>query len=295
MNLTSHILTTLVVLMPSCAAFADDCAQQADLSGEPPAALVAMLSPDCYDHALKDLTTPQTALDYGYPSRLFGLVSDAEASEIMALSAAEGDRGFFAADGDILTHLDAIGDRSAADFVIASLAPAATLKKGPASPDFLMALPLWGRPENSRLLVQYCKQHDCEATRTQCPDQVGFADKLAVAQGKMTLDDAQVLCPASFEWLRALRQAGLVDTACTSAMQINMTMANPDLIGEACYPPGLSLDEVPAASAADAIRLIRSYLTQPDAAPMTAGSIDYIAGYWPDVADYFNELHSRGE
>ena len=282
------IVAASVVLITPCAAFAAGCT----LPGQPPAKLVAMLSPDCFDAALQDRADARSAMDYGFPSRLFGLLPKAEAVELIAMAAQEGDRGFFVADRSILDHVDALSE-PAADFITASLAPAETLLTGEASADFLLAVPLWGQPENGPLLTDYCARHDCQLTETHCPDRIGLADKLAVASGSMTLQQAQALCSPSFEWLRALRHAGLVDTSCTSTMQINRTMADPALLDAACYPPDLSLMDLPAATSADAVRYLRKHLTHSSLAPLPAGSLDYIASQWPELAGYLQALNKQ--
>lgn len=269
---------------------ADDCA----LPGEPPALLTALLSPDCFQAAMPRPMDPRTAMDFGFPSLLFTLLPEAEAVEIVSLARQEGDRGFLAADPGMLQRLDSLPP-PVADFVAASLAPEQALSAGRAGTDVLMALPLWGRPENARLLAGHCAAHDCQPAPSRCPDRVGLSDKLAVATGEMTLQQAQGLCAPSFEWLRALRQAGLVDTSCTSTMQINRIMADPALLDAPCYPADLSLADLPAASPADAARLLRQHLRQgPPATPLPEGSLDYIQRYWPEMGAYLRAMQQGG-
>lgn len=280
------IIAAVILFISPCVASADDRA----LPGTPPANLVAMLSADCYDKALQDEDDALSAIVYGYPSRVFRLRDKTEAVELVVAVVQEGDRGFFTADRDILNYVSVL-PRAAADFITASLLPAETLQTGEVSADFLMAIPLWDQPENELLLTDYCAEHDCQMTETECPYYVGLADKLAVASGSMTLQQAQTLCPLSFEWLLALRRAGLIDTSCTSTMQINRIMADPTLLDAACYPLDLSMMDLPAATPDDAVRYLRQHLAHSTLTPIPAGTLDYIAREWPELVGYLQTMN----
>lgn len=271
---------------------AEDCPVSGTLPGTPPSTLIAMLGPDCFDQVQKKFDA-RTVMDLGYPSRLFKLISKTEVLDLLSMAVNEGDRGFFESDADILLQVEGWGDTKTVEFIQATLSPEEILQKKEVSTDFLMALPLWGRPENSQFLVDYCEGHDCEVTRTACPDSIGLSDKLAVAKGEKSLNEIQNLCPMSHEWIRSLRQAGLVDTICTSTMQINRVMVDPETLNNACYPQEMSLQDIPAATTTDAIRYLRQYLLHDPMRPISDGNIDYISEYWPDVADYLTTIGSE--
>jgi hypothetical protein len=238
-----------------------------------PRFLVAIFNYECaeyYPDLTKDERT-EFALNLGYPSLLFDLRSSVEVVDLVKATAYEGDRGFFLFDPKILNALEERASfhdlDKTIDFVSAALKPEKEFLQGAVSYDFLIALPLWKNPDNMKRLLDWCSANSCNITPTQCSGDVGLADKLALAKGDISFEEVYTQCPANFRWIRALRRAGLVDTTCTSAYQINnilnlpaadTVLEKPDILAKACYPNNFLETRNVSKDSYEIIRALRS-------------------------------------
>lgn len=226
------------------------------LQPEAPAELVAMFDKSCAAALVASLPNGASlAFDLGYPSLAFGQSSKAEVMAALDAIAAEGDRGFFTNDSGVL---GIVPPGPTHDFIQTTLDPAAAIPKAYNPLSAILALPLWGAEANNDVLAGACLTHDCSADQTKCPTSVGLSDKLRVATGSISLADFQRTCVVSFEWITALRRAGLVDTTCTSSLQINRAMTSPETLNAPCFGADFDFSSLPVISSGDIPRLIRS-------------------------------------
>ena len=96
------------------------------------------------------------------------------------------------------------------------------------------------------------------------------------------LQAVQSSCPETFEWLRSLRRAGLIDTTCSSSFQINGVLQGLLPLDAPCFDPQRGLGPFSVASPTDTVRFLRQTRgMQPDAA-----TLGVVAGYFPEIAAY---------
>jgi len=220
------------------------------LASDAPLQLAAMLDRDCAIVYIGQSKDPaRTAIDFGYPSLAYDYATRSDVDGVLEAVVLEGDRGFFMSDPAIL---DLLEPGPVTDFVQTTFAPETATTVAT-----LHVLPLWGSPGNSAQFVKACETIDCITDKTLCPARVGLADKLRLARGEATLGVIADSCEISFEWVRALRVAGLLDTACTSTLQVNRIMDDHTRVAEPCFGPDFSIKSEPAVGANDLIRFIR--------------------------------------
>jgi hypothetical protein len=227
----------------------------------------------------------QFALDYGYPSLLVREIGEAETAQIVAALIAEGDRGFFAADPGIVPMVAAwpVALRPpVTDAFLSTLPGQAPLATRPFDALMVEAAPLWRDTRFAPQIVHFCSGDGCPDKPQACSGPVSLAAKKRVARSQATLTSVQASCPPSFEWLLALRRAGLVDTLCSSAFQINGVMQGRQALDAPCYDAQRGLGASSVSSPADTLRFLRQMRgTRPDAA-----TAKIIAEYFPEIAAY---------
>ncbi|BCH55123.1 hypothetical protein GOZ89_15490 [Agrobacterium vitis] len=257
--------------------------------------LSALLSIDCFtaDSRMPEEQRLKFAMDFGYPSFVLKTAEQDEAIAAIGAVAKEGDRGFFSADPYIEAAIDSQPKSEDAEFVRDFLHSAKSASKffqsGEINENFLYTLPLWNNPENIKLLTNWCARNKCEGEKRECPQRISIKDKIEIAVGKISLEDVYRLCDISFEWIRELRLAGLIDTQCTSTMQINKVMANPDSIGKPCYQADFSNKEKFLLTSADAARSLRDSINQGNKNLYNLEELDKIKTYYPEIAEYLSK------
>ncbi len=285
----------LALRQPSAA-----CAPEgAGLAAGAPWQLVAVFRPDCLAQApgLTDAEKARVAMDMGYPSLVLRLSGREEALAALAAVADQGDRGFFTGD-------PAIGDALAAAREplpegLASFVRAAVWSGTPAAgerPDaaFLLALPIRDDAANRAAFVAWCGADACAAAPGDCGGEVSLADKLAVARGAVTPGAMAAQCPVTPERVLALRRAGLVDTACTATLQVNLALEDPARLAGDCYPAGADIARLPAISSADAIRMLRRLPARPAPGQVDPALVAALGGAWPGIAAWLAPAGTGG-
>lgn len=226
----------------------------------------------------------QFALDYGYPSLLVRDIGEAETAQIVTAVIAEGDRGFFAADPGVAAMVAAWPDdlRPPATVAFLSTLPGQPPAPRPFDVSMVEAAPLWHDGRFAPQIVDFCAESGCQDLPQPCNGPVSPAAKARIAQSAAALSTVQTSCPPSFEWLLALRRAGLVDTLCSSTFQINRVMQGHQALDAPCYDAQSGIGASPVASPADTLRFLREMRgTRPDAATEKV-----IAEYFPEIAAY---------
>ncbi len=240
-----------------------------------PLELAAMLDRNCAAVYVAQSEAPvRTAFDLNYPSLAYNHVSQPENVDAVIESAVtQGDRGFFMSDPAILDMLE---EGEVADFVRTIFDPATANNAAT-----LHVLPLWQSPENAAQFLSACKNIDCTEDKTICPTRVGLADKLRLAGGDVTLADIVNTCKISFDWILALRRAGLLDTTCSSTLQVNRITGDPSRFEEPCFGSNFSVLAEPAVSN-DLVRLIQ----QKGIITLDGESLKVLARSYPKAADF---------
>ncbi|PTV93953.1 hypothetical protein C8J27_1102 [Rhodobacter aestuarii] len=257
------------------------------LGAEAPWQYVALFSYDCAATAPvadRDARV-RLALDYGYPSLLVRDIGEAETAQIVAAAIEEGDRGFFSADPHIAARVASWPEAlrpPAVEAFLSTLPGLVAATSGPFDGPMLDSAPLWHESHFAPQIVEFCARGNCQDGEQGCGGPVLRAAKARVAQSAAALSAVQASCQPSFEWLRALRRAGLVDTACSSAFQINGVMQGRLELDAPCYDPQRGLGSLPVSSPADTLRFLRHVRgKRPDAATM-----EIVAEYFPEIATY---------
>jgi hypothetical protein len=262
-----------------------------------PLDLAAMLEPACakaWFEAEPDLAEGR-AVVLGYPSLLLPLAEQADALALISQVVAQGDRGFFANDPAILPLLSdpqtAALTSAERLFVAAVHDPDQAYAQAGDKTEVLQSLPIWDDPANRQRLIDWCADAQCTSvTACQAPDgpRLGLADKLRIAQGQMDPQAALALCGATPDWIVALRRAGVVDTGCTSSLQVNAIMAGTLDPNGPCLSPDRGLMDYPAVSDADGVRHLRLLAKSNRLKDLDEASAQYIGAYFPKAADYLS-------
>ncbi len=249
------------------------------LAPDAPLQLAAMLDRDCAIIYIGQSKDPaRTAIDFGYPSLAYDYAPRSDVNAVLEAAVLEGDRGFFMSDPAILGLL---GPGPVTDFVKTIFAP-----KTATTAASLHALTLWRSPENMAQLRNACETIGCTADKTICPTRVGLADKLRLVRGQATLATIAYICEISsdrerIEWIRALRRAGLLDTACTSTLQVTRIMRDNTRLAEPCFGPDFSIKTEPAGDN-DLIRFIR----RKGVGALDKETLDAFARLYPESAAF---------
>ncbi|MBL3560153.1 hypothetical protein [Rhodovulum sulfidophilum] len=261
------------------------------LSGDAPLELGAIFSRYCARLYVEETPdeAPRLIITLGYPSLLFDYLTEREALQVISGAMNDGDRGFFAQDSEILARLNALSRSPEIEKIEAFLQflpPGDAPSQSPDSAWRLSVLPIWDDAKTAALFVQGCETVDCQASRTSCPGEVGLIDKLKLAQGDARLSDVAALCPISHEWILALRRAGIVDTFCTSTLQVNAAMNDIETLERGCFPEDMQLMSYDALTPNDAVMFLRERFARQALAEIDMPSLDYVANYFPSAAAY---------
>jgi hypothetical protein len=261
-----------------------------DLPDGAPPELFAVLSQSCATFlADSDEDTRLTlAQDYGYPSLLWDDFPTEDVLDSWAAIAAEGDHEYFRHDQKI----QEIVMKSDASEPLKAFVFASTSEVAPPPPEidlklWALALPIWENGVVASKLVDACIGDQCRGKPTLCAGDVGLDDKLLVAKGSKLLADLVDDCPMTDGWLRALRRAGLLDTTCTSTLQINRVLNDGLGPTEVCFSDPLADRQEMVTTSADVVRQLRRVLT---ADPQAVPSQDFLAElalYFPTIATFY--------
>ncbi|MCO6383055.1 hypothetical protein [Oceanicola sp. 502str15] len=223
------------------------------------------------------------AADLGYPSLAEEYASSSDYETLVIGAVDAGDRGFFAADPKAL---EATAEGEGAGFVQAIFDPAGALAGASEPAEVLHGLDIWNNDDNAALLVENCAAAGCESDATSCPSRLGLADKVKIASGAMGTADAVALCEPSFEWILALRRAGVVDTLCSASLQVNAGMADQAYLAGPCYPDGMAISEFRTWASADTARFLRAHAGEPISALIDADAAEMIEPGYPALAAF---------
>lgn len=268
------------------------------LSRDAPLEFGAILSRDCASRYVAEIPDRAAGmmLTFGYPSLLFDYVPQKDALQVISGAMGEGDRGFFAYDEEILARLNALPKSPEIQKIKYFLTLAPRAEAPPQSPDTawgLSVLPIWEDAEAATLFVQGCQTIDCQDSRTSCPGEVGLRDKLKLARGDMRLSDVIALCPISREWILALRRAGVVDTFCTSTLQVNAALNDIAFLERGCFPEDVQLHYYDALTPNDAVMFLRDRFARQALDEIDKPSLDYVANYFPGTAAYLSSGENK--
>lgn len=295
MNIQDCCLVALTVVMCGTLEVAyAETSNACDLSvvgiadASPPAELAAILNYDCaadYLDKNPDIAAGM-AINMGYPSLLLEHTTDAQAIELMETAAADGDRGFFADDPEILYNLEELDVPYTLLAFVRTATGSSYLNEAENSAAYLERINLWKSPVNARLLTRSCAKYGCEEKTTTCPSEFGMADKMRIAAGDIDLYESIALCDISPEWIISLRRAGVVDTSCTSIMQINAALQDPGRLPGQCLESSKQLSGYNAIGSTDYSRYIRRRAASGDLLKIDRQSIDMIGYIFPETANY---------
>lgn len=272
---------------------------QIGLPADAPAQLVAILRFECAETfpGIPQSERARFALEFGYPSLLFGHTPEDEIFSLLDDISQKGDMGFFVSDPNILNLLNerSLDPRVSRfiDFVRAANFQYIDEKDPNINERFLVALPIWENPTNMRRLDDWCSTNACPKTTTICSKDFGLVDKLALVRGQMSFQRAYSLCPLTFDWIFALRRAGIVDTICDTAFQANNIMNGTKEIGEPCFPEHFSYSESTTSSPGDVVLFVRNAHKTRKLFTISEQNMKKINEYYPDIYDFLSR--HRGE
>lgn len=279
-SVLSTVAAGVFILAPSTADA--ECHPEATILPMAPLELAALFDIECARTVVDERGAEGTtlAIDLGYPSLLFGREPDATVIELLEATAQEGDRGFFSADPDIaeilLARPDASNHRELISFVLS--AHRSEQRVDP------MDISIWSDPKAAEALVMLCAEKGCQSPSAPCPE-LSMEDKLAVAKGKLALSDLIAQCEITPAWAVALRRAGVVDTRCTSTLQVSEAFADPTTLEGPCI--GFGLDPARAFTPADLFRSVREALTSGEKLDVTTRA--RLAEILPSAAAYLEK------
>ena len=257
-----------------------------------PEMLAAILDYDCARAiAARDAKQAATlALEFGYPSLLLDHADRSEVFDVFGSLVEVGDHGFFSNDPDFIPAIRHIADQANSwaepakrihDFALSSLPSEIQAEFAFDAQQYLSFLPIWNDLQRLSSLAAVCEEIGCESQPTQCPGPVGLTDKTDTSPSELI-----ELCEPSFEWLQALRRSGVIDSDCTSTLQINRIWHQDADPQAPCFEPAFLFDSLPAQGSADIARYVRSLAVQGRLADVPEGNLAYIATYYPDIAAY---------
>ncbi|MFP7675711.1 hypothetical protein ACG74X_20445 [Marivita sp. S0852] len=255
-----------------------------------PLELQALFDIDCARSlvTVRGETGAALASDLGYPTLLLEMRPHDEAIAFLQAVAEQGDRGFFAFDPLIAERLREGGAPENLQAFVASATPRS--EGAETTPDMI---DVFSNSAANDDLIALCQSADCDGEPTICPGLLALSDKLALAEGRVSLRETLRLCPPSFEWILALRRAGVVDTSCSSTLQVNLAMANIDKLQVPCFDQGTALADLPARTSSDAIRLLRQRLVA--GVPIAAEDLQIVSSVLPEAARYLENLQGAEE
>jgi hypothetical protein len=132
-----------------------------------------------------------------------------------------------------------------------------------------------------------CNANNCKGPPTQCPERVGLEDKLLVASGAKTLAEVVNGCPLTVDWLLALRRGGMIDTTCTSTLQINRIINQGLNPTKACFSEDNSTSGTSVSTSADILRQLRfKLMADPSSLPDQNVAAD-LQLYYPQIKDFY--------
>lgn len=272
---------------------------QIGLPDDAPAQLVAILRFECAETfpSIPGAEKERFALEFGYPSLLFGRTPEHEIVSLLDDISQTGDMSFFVSDPNILNVLyqRSFNPRVSRfiDFVRAANFQNIDQNDPNINERFLVALPIWENPANMRRLDDWCSRNACPETTTVCSKDFGLVDKLALVRGQMSFQRAYSLCPLTFDWIFALRRAGLVDTICDTAFQANNIMNGTKEIGESCFPEHFSYSESTTSSPGDVVLFLRNAHKTRKLFTISEHNMKKINEYYPNIHDFLSR--HRGE
>jgi hypothetical protein len=265
------------------------------LPPEAPLEMAAMFDRNCAIEFIEqsDRNAVELARTLGYPSLLFGRMSVTDIETLMKLAVDAGDRSFFEKDPVILQRLEDMntsgGDLTEVIDFVASMKPSDELLEGGDITKRLGYLPIWQSTENANFLIQACAKVDCETQTTSCDGNVGLSDKLALAQGRLGLATLIKKCSATPErpgWLVALRRAGVVDTECSTALQISAALTDPETLLAGCFTKHMQPGNYRSKTSSDIVDFIHEWITVGRPFKVSGKTLEYIMRYFPKTAEF---------
>jgi hypothetical protein len=241
------------------------------------------------------------AMEMGYPSLLLGSRTEEEIIQTLHLIVQEGDHGFFSSDPYIVPALRKLAEESNSnvdaiedihDFALSAQPLQSGLQTALAFNinQYLQYLPVSKQSKQAELFSEWCKNESCVSKASDCSSSVSLQDKLDLVSGKQTVEQFFLSCSQNPESIKLLRKAGIIDSYCSSTMQINRVLQSQAKIDDLCFYQEFSFENG-AANSADIARYLRFLYNElgtfKDKVPME--NIRFIEKNFPAIGIFFTE------